>query len=479
MRLSERKMAAVSQAIADSISKGTIKEVEQKEKNSTISKDVLNFVWEASPFPELFNSIVGETVGYIRSMFLIDQHYHDKLADIIFNELETNWTKVYVKQYQLLSQKLDIDVVNNPKIVLFKKPDGYVIYKNKNRFIHLKSYGRHHAHLTTPTIGFDLDEFIHTAIKTYEEKQTKLVQLSHWNRYSIIKFIGDEKGEMNLVLGSPMLPQNDKVCMKESNEYFHSGMDCIHSNINLEIDHSFMYEKHRYNFEKPVQDNFGSLYYPSHIVKVVERAQRWFKMETWYREHMLPWKLGMCFHGKGGTGKSEMAKSIAKDLSIPIYQYYLNTMTDREFIGFWEEMDTPCIALFEDFDNVFHGRVSQTEHKSLTFDCVLNQISGVSSAQGILLIVTTNDISKIDDAMGVGTTHGNISTRPGRIDMVVEFTTMDVENRTKLANRILSSWPNAISDIVEKGDGMTPAQFQELCIQFAVERMHSETSEVI
>lgn len=448
-----------------------------KDEKQSKPKTILNFLWGASPFPRLVQDLVEETVDFVESCFLVKQHYHQLLADMIFDELETNWTKVYVKQYQHISQKLDIDVVNNPKVVMFKKPKGYVIYKKENRIIHMQSYGKHHIYLITPTIGFDVDLFITDVIKKYEEKQIKITKATHWNRYRIAKFIGAEKNETNI----SFLPLRDDREYGEVDDsgIYDNSVDSIHSNIDLEKDNSFMYEKHRYNFDKPIKDNFENLYYPSQILKCVERAQKWFKMQDWYNQRMLPWKLGMCFHGVGGTGKSEMAKSIAKDISVPLYQFYLNTMTDREFIQFWEEMETPCVALFEDFDNVFHGRISQTEHKSLTFDCVLNQLSGVSSSQGILLIVTTNDISKIDSAMGVGTTHGNISTRPGRIDMVVEFPTMDLDNRIKLANRVLSTWPECIETMVEKGDGMTPAQFQELCIQFAVEKLHSETNEVI
>ena len=54
----------------------------------------------------------------------------------------------------------------------------------------------------------------------------------------------------------------------------------------------------------------------------------------------------------------------------------------------------------------------------LTFDCLLNCLDGVERTDGIFTIVTTNDISKVDPALGQprklpdGTTEF-ISTRPG------------------------------------------------------------------
>jgi hypothetical protein len=171
----------------------------------------------------------------------------------------------------------------------------------------------------------------------------------------------------------------------------------------------------------------------------------------------------------------------------------------------WSEMqvNVPCIALLEDFDNVFHGRknVARQPHmlpfmglngggdkkdgddgmKSmapLTFDCVLNCLDGVERADGIFTVITTNDIGKIDPALGQprkqpdGSTEF-ISTRPGRIDKAIELSYMEPADKKRLARRILGDYPDEYArmihfvecqpDLVE-----TPAQFQERCAQVAL-----------
>jgi SpoVK/Ycf46/Vps4 family AAA+-type ATPase len=103
----------------------------------------------------------------------------------------------------------------------------------------------------------------------------------------------------------------------------------------------------------------------------------------------------------------------------------------------------------------------------------------LSSINGVCLIVTTNHINDIDEAMGViAKDMGTISTRPGRIDAVLEVSFMDEKNRYKMANRILQDWPEIIEEVVHKyAQDVTPAQMQEICIQAAFEQMKKESNQ--
>src|SRR4029079_15091109 len=125
----------------------------------------------------------------------------------------------------------------------------------------------------------------------------------------------------------------------------------------------------------------------------------------------------------------------------------------------------------EDIDNVFHGRENIARKHSpmplflgggrkddegrdpapmptpLTFDCLLNCLDGVERSDGIFTIITTNDVSKIDPAMGQPRKLPDggvefISTRPGRIDKAVELTYMEPADKKVLAKRILGEYPD-------------------------------------
>jgi SpoVK/Ycf46/Vps4 family AAA+-type ATPase len=175
----------------------------------------------------------------------------------------------------------------------------------------------------------------------------------------------------------------------------------------------------------------------------------------------------------------------------------------------------PCIALIEDIDNVFHGRENVARKNAgfammmpqprrddddgdggrgrgmlappLTFDCLLNCLDGVERSDGIFTIVTTNDITKIDPALGQPRQLPDgavefISTRPGRIDKAVELGFMEPGDKKKMAKRILGAYEQdylAMLEFIDRYPELqeTPAQFQERCAQVALQCFWREQEE--
>lgn len=291
------------------------------------------------------------------------------------------------------------------------------------------------------------------------------------SRFAIYKVLGEEKGAWasaaawNRKTGSGSeTPAVSQGTVTPSNQWLVRDS---------RRDRSLTLPKSEYVFNLEV-DPFQALFYDEEVHRHVDQAVRWANSRKWYTDRMLPHKRGLLLHGPGSTGKSSLARAIAQKLNMPLYHYYLTTLSDRELVERWGDMMTPCVVLFEDFDTVFDMREPLTEHKSLTFDCVLNTLSGVSSVDGVYLIITTNHIEKIDPALGVMSEHGSISTRPGRIDQVLYLGTMSEASRRKMAENILRDWPEVIDELVKDNDNMTPAQFQEACTQYAFERMRHD-----
>jgi SpoVK/Ycf46/Vps4 family AAA+-type ATPase len=138
---------------------------------------------------------------------------------------------------------------------------------------------------------------------------------------------------------------------------------------------------------------------------------------------------------------------------------------------------TPCIALIEDIDNVYHGReyvgAKTMGRPNVSFDCLLNCISGVKAADGVFLIVTTNHVDKLDPAIGIPDSNGK-STRPGRIDKALMLGLMAKAQRLLLAKHILSDFPELVEQTVADGEGETAAQFQARCAAIALEKFWKE-----
>jgi hypothetical protein len=259
-----------------------------------------------------------------------------------------------------------------------------------------------------------------------------------------------------------------------------------------------------------------TLIFPDRIKGLISEIELWRNNRDWYLDKGIPWKRGWLLYGPPGTGKTALARAFAEDLNVPIYVFNLAEMSNHELIKAWTDMqvNVPCIALIEDIDNVFHGRENvarrsgmmsimfgRKEEKNqngqgkedngrdpfapLTFDCLLNCLDGIERTDGIFTIITTNDLSKIDPALGQprklpdGCTEF-ISTRPGRVDKAVELTYMEAADKKKMAKRILGEYPDEYLKMLEFIDRFpdlpeTPAQFQERCGQVALKCFWNET----
>lgn len=234
-------------------------------------------------------------------------------------------------------------------------------------------------------------------------------------------------------------------------------------------------------------DPWQSLAFPPAVAEAVLEAKRWLASQNWYKEIGVNWRRGWLLYGPPGSGKSSLVRAIAQQLDLPVVVFDLASFSNDEFVSLWRELmtSTPCVALLEDIDAVFHGRDNTLgeEGGGLTFDCLLNCLGGVESADGVLTVVTTNRPETLDPAL----------TRPGRLDRHLELGYMDEDCRRLVAQRILSRWPEEIEPQVHLGglighqndDGSikrypdTPAEFTDRCCRIALRRYWEDQTLVV
>lgn len=417
---------------------------------------------------------VKNIFGYLSSFIIVSAEYDRTSSRSMTNYLRTHWKLLPSGKLIYRTRQLWLFKQSRSKYVPFRLPAKTAIYRKGKQILFVTGTSNR------LTVSFlrgtvNTDELLSLALDDSDNRtEVYRDECNNRNRYCLRMLVGREKGAG--AMGESLARVSSK---RTGNDVAPSDGDGAEDDIMLTdtLDKSFKYDSTEW-MQSSQHDPFESLYYPKSVEKYINQAIRWRDMKDWYAERDIPWRRGWTLYGGPGTGKTSLSNATAKRLGIPLYIFNLNTMSDQELIEYWDEMETPCMALFEDFDNVFHGRVAQTEHKLLSFDCVLNVIGGAKAADGVFLMVTTNDLSKIDPAMGVvwgteGSKKG-ISSRPGRIDTVIYLGPMEEDGRLKLAKRILVDWPEAIETLVKEGDGCSAVQFQEMCLQYATERIEND-----
>ncbi|KAH8756042.1 BCS1 N terminal-domain-containing protein [Diaporthe sp. PMI_573] len=182
---------------------------------------------------------------------------------------------------------------------------------------------------------------------------------------------------------------------------------------------------------------------------VIDDITDYLSPETrmWYNDCGIPWRRGYLFAGLPGTGKSSFSFAIAGHFKLRIYTVSLSSAgaTEENLASLFSQLPQTCIVLFEDIDAAGltstrdasgkqgrGGRGSSGRGK-LSLSGLLNLLDGVASQEGRILIMTTNHIENLDKAL----------IRPGRVDMIVQFTSADSHITAAIFRTVFASLSRA------------------------------------
>ncbi|EKD21176.1 bcs1-like protein [Drepanopeziza brunnea f. sp. 'multigermtubi' MB_m1] len=165
----------------------------------------------------------------------------------------------------------------------------------------------------------------------------------------------------------------------------------------------------------------------------------------WYSNRGIPYRRIYLLLGSPGNGKSSLSFAIAGYFKLKIYTVSLKSpaMNEENLRSLFTDLPRQCVVLLEDIDTagLTHTRAAPKTHGSddaekpvakkvqlttapapggisnlggnISLSALLNILDGVASQGGRILIMTTNHIDKLDEAL----------IRPGRVDvdMTVKF----------------------------------------------------------
>lgn len=219
--------------------------------------------------------------------------------------------------------------------------------------------------------------------------------------------------------------------------------------------------------------------------------------EEVYKRKGIPYNLGLLFHGTPGCGKTSCIKAISNYTGRHVVEINLNRVkTCTEFVSIFNDMmmndsyvphdkkiivleDIDCMIdiiksrknmnkiddnLQNDIDDIkMIKMLMMNKYKKnknfeptdkLTLSCILNTIDGVLENYGRILIITTNYVDLLDEAL----------IRPGRVDAKIEFTKCD---RTMYQDIIENYYDTKIQDDVPFIENShSPAEVLEICSMY-------------
>ena len=120
-----------------------------------------------------------------------------------------------------------------------------------------------------------------------------------------------------------------------------------------------------------------------------------------YKSLEIPYNRIYMFYGPPGTGKTTLIQALASHFDKNIANIeFDNETSDRTFKKMLRRVPPNTIVCIEDIDCLFEDRKAlDCAKNSVTFSGILNALDGISKLDQKIIIITTNHLNRLDDAL--------------------------------------------------------------------------------
>lgn len=198
---------------------------------------------------------------------------------------------------------------------------------------------------------------------------------------------------------------NYEAYLKFRNDYEFWQFERSHNDMNI---HVIGTEPISYDRDCSWDDIFLSETLKTEIQSSVEN---FLENEEFYRDNGMPWKKGLLFFGPAGCGKTSLIKTIMSEYPFKPVTILPGASGEMVCDAFdYAEDQCPALLYFEDLDSLLDNYVDTS--------LFLNLMDGVAAKNGLFVIATANDISRLKPAL---------TDRPSRFDRKIEIPLPDLQ----------------------------------------------------
>ena len=210
---------------------------------------------------------------------------------------------------------------------------------------------------------------------------------------------------------------------------------------------------------------------PGEKERLLEDLGQFRRSKQRYEQLGVPYHRGYLFYGPPGTGKTSLVSAIAAHFGLSIYVVNLADFNDRTLMNAVNQVPANSVLLFEDID-CMRGSQSRDEldfakngtatskenvaNNVVTLSGLLNVLDGFHAPSGVLFVMTTNHVEKLDPAL----------LRPGRIDYKLYLGKASDPQKVELYRRFFpdASEREAREFVEASRSAETMAEFQGLLL---------------
>jgi len=207
---------------------------------------------------------------------------------------------------------------------------------------------------------------------------------------------------------------------------------------------------------------------------LLQDVSQFRKSKQRYARLGVPYHRGYLFYGPPGTGKTSLVSALGAYFGLSIYIVNLSDFNDRTLMSAVNSVPRNSVLLFEDIDcmrsSQSRGGADSSSGKNeaapatkdnvpaqsgITLSGLLNVLDGFHAPAGVLFVMTTNHVERLDPAL----------LRPGRIDYKLYLGKASDHQKMELYRRFFpDSSETEVREFVEASQAETMAEFQGLLL---------------